>query len=145
MVLVTKYSVFADYLTTQLKDQAASLGLDSVIYGDQDKLPPGVVVCIEPNRKSIELNGVPRKTLITIDILIMVYIGFIQLADDNRKDVDSKIEAIEDYLNGLNTMGGTAIHSFVTAIESGFATKNGTLVRASRMTFSITTQKVLGN
>lgn len=145
MALTTRYSVFAQYVKDQLETKKTDLGLNRVIYGDQDKLPPGTVVCVEPNRKLIELNGVPRKTLITIELFVMVYIGVIQITDDNRKAADDKIEDIEDYLNELNTLEDQAIHSFVSSIESGFATKNGTLVRASRLTFTITTQKVLGN
>jgi hypothetical protein len=122
-----------------------------VYYGDQDRIDAGVVICVEPNDKARTLNGVPRKTLVDIELYVLVYFGKLQALELNRAQADQTIDLLEKLLHLDPRMnqpaGGSAdglcIHSLVTKTESGFSNKNNTLIRTARLTFTIRTQELL--
>jgi hypothetical protein len=145
MTLQTKISYFADYVQQQIQAACDSqtLPFEGVYYGDQDKIPTTPIVCIEPDDKSNVLNGVPRKTLTTVGLYLIVYVDKVQSPQLNRKESDEIVEQLEDFLHADPTMGGAAIHSLVDRIESGSSNKGNTIYRAARITFSITTQQFL--
>jgi hypothetical protein len=143
MALTASISELARYTTDRFQNNLAALGLEAAYYGDQDKLPVTPVVCIEPSDKSRALNGAPRRTLVEIDLYVLLYLTKVQSPQLNREQCDQLAEAVEAFLHADNNMGGRAIHSLVTRIESGFVNKANTLVRASRLTYTITSQQML--
>jgi hypothetical protein len=144
MPLVTRISTLTQYVVDRVELNKASLGLGAVFYGDQNKIAVTPTVCIEPEDKVRELAGVPRKTLVTVNLFLIVYLNAIQSPTINRSEADKLIEDLEDFLHADNTMNDTVIHSMVTRIESGYAMKGNTVLRASRLSYNITTQELLG-
>lgn len=142
MTLITKNSQLTDYVVTLLLNHP-ELGLQDVFYGDQDFLPRNPAVCVEPNRKTQELNGAPRRTLIDLSVYVIIYVSATKDAQTNRRDADMLGEAIEDVLHTDAQCGGRVVHSLVTENASGWATKGGTPIRASRLTFDATSQAQL--
>ena len=142
MTLFTKNSQFVDYTIALLKAHP-ELGLLDVFYGDQDFLPRNPAACVEPNRKAQQLKGAPRRTNVDLSVFVILYISAISDTQKNRRDADVLSEAVEVVLHLDAQCAQQVIHSLVTSNESGWATKSGTPIRASRLTFEATSQDQL--
>lgn len=143
MPLTASTVIVTDYLFNLINTNKAALTLEAVYYGDQDRLPVTPVACVEPNEKARELKGVPRKTDVTIEVFIFVYHSEVQSTQVNRRDADLMAENIETLIHADRTLGGNVIHNFVTRVESGYARKSNTVVRASRLTVQALSQQHL--
>lgn len=150
MALSQSLSEVCTYVFNKLDASAnkIAIGYLAVFYGDQDKLPTTPMICIEPDRKVRTLNGVPRRTLVEFRVHVILYHSGVTSPQTNRRDADEMAEEIEALLHAdprLGASAGTqlAVNSLVTSIESGYVTKAGSLVRASRLTFDVTSQAQL--
>jgi hypothetical protein len=110
-------------------------GLQLVLYGDDDRSPVTPCAVIETGSKHRDLEGIPRRVLNTMTVYIMLYLERIQDAQLNRKQAETLAEDVETQLHADAQLGGLVIHSFVTDVEYGYATRNGINVSAARMTF----------
>jgi hypothetical protein len=134
MPLTDKLTDVGVFLATLLTENIGALGIKAVFYGDQVKLPSTPVVCVEPDGKSRILSSTTRRTDIELRVFVIVYHSAVKSPQSNRYDSDLLAESIEELIHTKRTMGGLVIHSMVTAIESGYSTKETSLVRASRLT-----------
>lgn len=116
------------------------LGIAQVMYGDQDKIGPTPLVCVEPSEKRRAINGAPRRTSVTLELYVLIYHGRIQDVQLNRQEADELAEAIEKRLHLDPTCGSLAVHSLVSNLASGVANKGGALHRATRLTFTAESQ-----
>jgi len=123
-----------------LTDASAELGVNDVFFGDQDRIPRANTVCIEPDVRSLDLNGVPRRVRVTMRIYVLVYHNEVRSAQDNLEDSMRMTEAIENLIHLDPRLGGLAIHSMVEEIAPGYARKANGLIRATRMSVSIDSQ-----
>jgi hypothetical protein len=148
VTLVTTIYDWIDYWQAQFQDFADLLGYekDMVFYGDQDRIPGYPAICLEPdNTDYSEPQGtyLGRKTSITLGFFVIVYHGEVRDPQVNRRDADVLAKHITDVVHSHHTGEGRVIYCWVSNITSGFATKAGTLVRASRLTVSAYTQDQL--
>jgi hypothetical protein len=127
---------FNQYVMGVLTANKTTLGLFDVFYGDQNLLPGSPVVCVEPDTKATELKNATRGVDVYFRTYVLVYVSFVASPEDNRKAADQLAEAIETLLNADAQCGGLVIHSMVEELTSGYATKSGTIVRASRILFT---------
>lgn len=132
-----------EYLFTLLDTNKESLGLMAVYYGDQDRLPMTPVACIEPDTKNRDLKGAQRMTAVTLRAYVLVYHSAITSPQQNRRDADQMAEDIETLIHSKRSLDGLLIHGMVTAIESGYVTRERTLVRSSRLTYEGLSQQLL--
>jgi hypothetical protein len=100
-------------------------------------------VCVEPDHKTNQLKGAPRRIRIDIRNFLLVYFAYVGSPQDNRHAADELAESIETLLHKDATLGGLVIDSMVDDVESGYVTKSGSLVRGSRITFSAQSQGML--
>lgn len=108
-----------------------------VYYGDQAKLPKRVTVCIEPNTKQTTLKNAQRGVTREFEVFVLVYYTSLnQPGQLNRVDADMIAEELEEHLNANPQMDGKVVHCMVTEVASGYSTKDGTIVKSSRLTFS---------
>lgn len=107
-----------------------------VYYGDQQKLPKRITACIEPNTKVTDLTGATRMVDRRYEVFVILYFTAVQSGQLNRREVDTISEEIETHLNVDPRLGGEVIHSYVTELASGYSTKDGALVKSSRLTFT---------
>jgi len=135
----------AKYLENLLKDadNMANLGLKKVYYGDRQKIPFSPIACIETGEKDRELNGHPRRTLVTIRNYVIIYHGNVRSASDNLQESDERAENVEILIHTDAQMGGLVIDSLVTNVESGYQLRDNTLFRASRLTVEARVQEQL--
>lgn len=108
-----------------------------IYYGDQEKIPKNVTVCVEPNIKRTDLKNSQRGVSREFEIFVLVYFTSLnQTGQLNRRDADALAEEIEAYLNSDPQAGGSLIHCMVTEVASGYSSKDGTIVKSSRLTFN---------
>lgn len=140
--LTDSLTVWADWVKEYLDDEdwRTATGIAMVLYGDQERIGQVPLVCVEPSEKSRSFAGAPRRTSIDFEVYVLVYYGTMQSTAANRKDVDRIAEAVEARLNGALTCGGLVINSLVTNLTSGVANKGGSLMRATRLTFTATSR-----
>jgi hypothetical protein len=143
MAITTSLVDFAEGVEALLRDRQTELNVAAIFYGDQDRIPVTPTVCLEPVHKERTLQGAQRYTILTFQIVILVYHSVAQDNQVTRKEVDRFGEAIEAVLHEDNTLGGRVINCQVTTLESGYAFKSTTLFRSSRITFEGTSRQNL--
>jgi len=72
--MVDKFNTNKIALAGTLSIPVEGLG---VFYGDQDLIPSGYAICVEPETKRRQLNGVRRRTANEIRIGVLAYAGII--------------------------------------------------------------------
>jgi hypothetical protein len=146
--MITEIYSWIDYWLGQFQDNADSLGYekDMVFYGDQDRIPGYPAICLEPDNTDYSEPAqtyIGRKTNITLSFFVIVYHGEVRDPQVNRRDADVLAKRITDVVHSHLNGQGRVIYCWVSNITSGFASKAGTLVRASRLTVSAYTQDQL--
>lgn len=127
----------ADAVMTLLTNAKTDLGLGAVFYGDQTKIPSRFTACVEPDSDKAQLQGGFRRVDRTVVIYVLLYDSAIQSTSDNRRESDVKAELIENLLNKNAYLEGFT-HCYVTSIESGYAIKDGSVMRSNRITYECT-------
>lgn len=125
----------ADAIVQILKDNAETLGLQDVCYGDQARIHVTPLACVEPDQKTTTLKGVPRTVDTVFTVYVLLYHAAVASPQINRRDADVTAESVETLLNADARVGDRVIHSMVENLESGYVTRNDVLYRASRITF----------
>jgi len=126
-----------------IDDAKGALGLKDVYYADQNRIPRTPAVCVEPAEKTRELNGAPRRALTIMRVYILVYHNPITSSQVAAQETDSLTEALETVLHADAHMNGTVIDSMVKTIEYGYAQRNNSLFRTSRLLFEARSQAIL--
>lgn len=144
-MLTDSYVTVAQAVNSILVANRTTLGLQDVFYGDQNRIPRTPAACVEPGGKSRTLNGMPRRTDLTLTAYVLVYHFRLATAEAVRLENDTLAEDIEAFLHidaQLKDTEGEAvvIDSMVTSIESGYQMKANSLFRASRLTFEARSQ-----
>lgn len=145
MELTDSLTEFALWVKSNLEDPTfmSMLGIKSVTYGDQEKLAVVPTVCVEPSGKNRNYNAAPRRTAVSLEVFVLIYHGSLQSVQENRKEADQLAEDVESRLHLDPTCGGLVISSYVSNLSSGVANKGGTILRATRLTFTAQSQVML--
>jgi len=141
--LTGSLKAIADYYFTLMTDNMSGLGLQAVYYGDQDNVPVSPVVCVEPDTKSRTLARIGRGTDVEFSLFLLLYGSSIRDPQANRSDIDALAEAVESLVHQNERLGGLAVTSLVSRVESGYATKANAIMRASRLTVEVHSQERL--
>lgn len=148
MPLIDSYVTLAHTIEAKLVASKELLGIKRVYYGDQERIPETPSVCVEPGGKTRELNGMPRRTEVTMVCFIFVYHYRLASPEDIREENDELAETIEAFLHTDAQLRvatvPTVIDSMVRGVESGISNKGrNSLFRASRLTFEARSQVLL--
>jgi hypothetical protein len=146
--VITAIYDWIDYWEQKFKLAAGDFGYeqDMVFYGDQDRIPGYPAICLEPDLTDYSEPAqtyLGRKTSIALSFFILVYHGEVRDPQINRRDADVLAKGCADLVHSHFTGEGRVIYCWVSSITSGYATKAGTPVRASRLTVSAMTQDQL--
>jgi hypothetical protein len=136
-------SAVAEYLQQLLQDNALTLGLAAVYYGDQDKIPVNPAACIEPDNVDRTLNGASRVAQIVFNNYILVYHSAITDVQTNRKAADELADAIVDLVHAHSQLNGLVIDSVCVNVESGYSAKQNTVMRSSRISVQARSREIL--
>lgn len=138
--LTGSLAAYADYLYNLVVSNKEALGLQDVYYGDQDNIPVTPVVCVEPDNKSRVLKRIGRGTDVSFTVYFLLYHSSIRDPQGNRRDADALAERLEELVHNNERAGGLVVTSLVTRVESGYATKTNSIMRASRLTVEADSQ-----
>jgi hypothetical protein len=141
-LLTDSLTVVTDYVHALVLTNKDTLGLADVWYGDRGKFPNYPCATVEAGGKTRELNGAPRKTLVELEVGIVVFHGEVRLLEDNYRDSVLQAEAVEALIHMDKDLGGNVVHAMVTRFDPGYANRGG-LLRATRLTINATSQKML--
>src|SRR6478735_11042624 len=97
--MTDRVSVMTVYLRDLMVTKQAVLGLHSIYYGDQTKIPFTPTVCAEAGSKERALNGAPRRTMVTMRAYLLVYICKVTSTEATRLEADTLAEDIEDQVH----------------------------------------------
>jgi hypothetical protein len=143
----SKVSVVAQLVLDRIEANAKALKLNTVLFGDQQRIPTNMTVCVEPDDKRTELEGVPRRGLHTMQVYIIGYVAKVDSTEGQNALAAVQLgEALEDLLNAWEwrDMVGAVIHCYVSNIEPGYRNREGTKWRAVRVTFTAISKTVIG-
>lgn len=148
VTLLTEMWDWIDYWQGVFQLQASTLGVEEemIFYGDQDRIPGYPTICLEPdvtNFSEPSSTYLGRKTTVELNFFIFVYHGEVRDPIANRRDADVLATSCKNVVHSHMTGEGRVIYCWVDSITSGYSTKAGTLVRASRLTVKATTQEQL--
>lgn len=134
-----------NYLITLMQANVATFNctVDDIYYGDQSSFPRTPSFCMDPGTKQRELNGAPRRTLVTLTNYVIIYHNPVTSMQTVREQDDQMAEALEALIHADAQMGGLVIDSLVTSIESGYLMRGKSMYRASRLTVQATQQDML--
>lgn len=142
--LTDQLVVVANALKGILEDAQEDLGLEDVFYGDLDRIPRSPAACIETGEKTRELEGAPRRTLVTMPVYIFVYHNALKAASDDQKEENDLLsEAIETEIHKYPHLGGLVIHGMCTALEPGYEQKQDNIWQVTRITYEATSKVML--
>lgn len=141
--MTTNTVELAEHIQSLLITNLVALSLADAYYGDQVRVPKTPVACVETGTKTNELNGAPRRVMVTMTVYIIVYTSAVTNQQTQRENDDRMAEAIEEVIHADSTLGGRVIDSMVTAIEFGYAQRGNAIYRSSRLTIEARQQEQL--
>jgi len=133
-----KSTVVAQYIFNLITTNKVALGLDNVLYGDQNEITPGKVAVVATGRKDRTLARVAfpgAGTLNRMIILVTIYNNTVGGEATKSLETDQLAEAVEHLLHQNTTMGGNIIHGFVETFDPGYNFRRGSMFRATQLVF----------
>ena len=132
----------ADYLENLIETNKVALGILSVHYGEQYRLPETPSLCIEPGTQLNELAGValPMRLQREHTVYLLIYHSKLEDPETLRRDVDVLAANVEALVHQDPRMGGLVIHSYVSNMQSSYTRKGGAWVRAANVTVTAITK-----
>lgn len=128
------------YVQDTLDAGKVDSGIQDIWYQDQQKIPRYPAACVIPGTKTRDYNGNARRTLVNLEVYVIIYFGKVQDIQENNIATVDIAETVERQLHVDSRCGGIVIQSLVTEVDPGYANRSGTLVAATRLTFSATSQ-----
>jgi hypothetical protein len=134
---------FSGYLFAMMQANYTALGLEGLFYGDQAKIPLVPAVCVDSNGKQRTIARTSRGTDVNLTAFIIIYHSLVSDVQVTRREVDTLAEQIEAIVHADPQLGGNVIHSLVSTMQSGYATKSGAMFRSCRLTVTGLSQEQL--
>lgn len=131
-------TVLAQAIVTKIRTAQTSLGLDTVLYGEQNNVPGGkaaVVYCGTKRRPLAGVAGPGGRTDNFMEIIIDVHYSVYSTEEDGRLAADKLAEGIETLLHQDTTVGGIIIHGWVNEWVPGVVFKENSMYRTVRLLY----------
>jgi hypothetical protein len=118
------------------KNYKATLGFESVWFGDQRMLPRTPSLCVEPGRVARELYATQNRTTNEIDTTFLIYHSPVSEKQTARAEAIGLAEYFVHYmeLNHLRLYAASGaqltVHGHCMDLDPGFTYKQGTLYHA---------------
>ena len=139
--LTDRLDVLSEKVFDILTTNQEALGLEDIWMGDQDRVPRVPAAAVEPGPKTREWSGAPRRTRVTLDVYVLLYLEVVTGGIQRNVRESARLsEEVEAVLHADATLGGLVISSFVVENAPGYATREKTMMRASRMVLRSTSQ-----
>lgn len=129
-------TVLAEAIVAKIKANQESLGLDIVLYGEQNNVPGGLAVVVYCGTKRRPIAGVAGpggRTDNYMEIMIDIHNSVYSSEEDGRLLVDRLAERVETLLHQDTTMGGIIIHGWVQEWRPGITFKENSMYRSVQL------------
>ena len=136
MAYATAGTVIADYILGILTTNKVTLGLVDIWLGEQKLLPTTPCACVILGPTKVELVGTPRRVENTYDLTVQIYHSSLMDKQSLERECNQRAEAVQTFLNADPTMSGNVIHSYVTGVEPGFASRGDSWYKSSRVSWT---------
>ncbi len=131
-------TVVAVALYNLINANKGSLGINIVLFGNQNMIPSSPAVVVNPGTKRRDLAGVSApggRVMNEMSVFIDVHSSKVGDEFAERLAVDQLAEAVEVKIHSDVTLGGILIHGFVNEWDPGETFIQGSAFRTVRMTF----------
>jgi len=120
-----------------LEDNKEALGLRMVFDGDRSLVSETPCISVIAGDKLRQLYATGLQTKVEFTVTLMLYHKRIQPEEVNEREVQELAETIEDFLHLYpnQTLGGLVVFGMVTRVEPGYATRQTSVMRTTRMTW----------
>lgn len=138
MAHTDKSTVLAQAIKAKIELNKVTLGLDTVLYGEQSNVPGGkaaVVYCGTKRRPLAGVAGPGGRSDNFMEVIIDVHYSVYNPEEDGRLAADSLAEAVEEVLHQDTTMGGIIIHGWVNEWTPGVVFKENSMYRTVRLLY----------
>jgi hypothetical protein len=137
MALTDLMSVVTSALIEILEAEKAAYGIRQVFDGDVSIVPETPSVAVIPGQKNRELYGAGLMTKVDLSVALMIYHNRLQETQKTQREVIELSEGIEElfHRHGNQTLGSLVIFGMFTMVEPGYADRQGTVLRTTRMTW----------
>lgn len=155
MTQTYKASTITKYIRKNiLEDNAQTLGLRAVFYGDQELIPKAPAVCVIPAVLRRAYNQTGIQTQNEFELSLLIYSSDLRKSiDDIQEACDVLTEEIADLINvkaspasrglGGDQFGGLIMEALTIGIEYGYSSKPDVLMRMNRIIVSGSTRTFL--
>jgi hypothetical protein len=131
-------TVLAQALKDKIELNKVALGLDIVLYGEQNNVPGGkaaVVYCGTKRRPLAGVAGPGGRTDNFMEVIIDVHYSVYNPEEEGRLAADKLAEAVETLLHQDTTVGGIIIHGWVNEWTPGVVFKENSMYRTVRLLY----------
>jgi hypothetical protein len=137
MALTDKLTEVTTEMLRILETERGALGIRQVYDGDMNIIPETPSVAVIPGTKSRELYAAPVTTRVDLQVALMVYHNRLQEVQKQQRETVELSEAIEELFHRHvnQTLSGLVIFGMFTSVEPGYADRQGTILRTTRMTW----------
>lgn len=135
-MITDDYVAINQYLVDRVKANANLLGADpdNIFYGDREKIGAVPTITVFAASQSYDLGENMHRTDNRMLFYAVLYFGKVQELTVNIKQTDEKVMILKRIFNGDLQWGGLVTNGYVRAIDPGYATRSGVLLRAARLT-----------
>jgi len=120
-------------INTANTDPQNSFNVREVWYSIDSGVPETPAVLIEPQNSPRELQETGFTTINRFTVHFTVLHSRLSSETETSKECLDLAEQLEDVLHSDRRLGGIIVHSYVTSIELGVATRQRTTLRAARL------------
>lgn len=130
-----KVSVIGPMVEAYIKSRGNELGLRDVWYGDDDHIPETPAVLVTPGPKNREISATSHVTMTTFNFSLTLFHSRFTDPRITRQECDEKAEQLEEILHENRYLDGNLLHSYVSSMEFGVASRGNVLMKATRLSW----------
>ena len=142
-ILTGDITVITRYWYDELEANKGSLGIRHVFDGDRILIAETPTVAVVAGPKQRELYGASMMTTVEMVVYFLVYHKRLQASVLNEREVQELSQSIEDFIHSKVNAEGRVQVGLVTTVEPGYADRQGTTFRTTRMTWEARSRVLL--
>ena len=124
------------YIVDLMRASKDSLGLVDVWYGEYSAIPHTPSLAVDPRNKSRTVTETGHMCRNDFSVVLTLFHSRLSGPQVVMKECLTFAEKVEDALNADRKLGDLLIYSYVERVETGYATRNKTLLKAAQISWT---------